>query len=243
MNELGKPIVSIDHHSTNKRFGSFNHIINDASSTGALVMNIIEDLAIPLSLEIAIPLYVAIVTDTGDFNYPTTTPKTHEKAARLMEIRVKPYEVYRKLTLDRTIEFIRLGGLALFNVQLAYNGDVAYSVVQYDLFQKFTPRVDELVMLPPYLLSIRGVEVGVLFLEYEPGRILVDLRSKGLISVASLAADLGGGGHSRAAGVRIRGEVPEIVHRVLIEIEQMLLSARRESTDEEEHRTRTWRSS
>ena len=215
MAELGTPILVIDHHSTNEAFGTCNYIIHRASSTGALVMNVLDELTVPLTLSIAIPLYIAIITDTGDFNYPSTTPKTHEKAARLLEAGVKPYEIHRKIALDRTVDFIRLAGMAIFNVQFAHNQEIAFSVIGYDLYRKFTPRIDELVMLPPYLISIRGVEVGVLFLEFEPDHILVDLRSQGLINVAKLAKNLGGGGHSGASGVRLRGEMSDIVQQII----------------------------
>jgi len=232
MMELGTPMLVIDHHSTNESFGTYNYVIQDASSTGALVMNVLDELAIPLTLSVALPLYIAIVTDTGDFNYPCTTPKTHEKAARLLEAGVKPYEIHRKLALDRTIDFIRLAGMAIFNVQFAHNQEVAFSVIGYDLYRKFTPRIDELVMLPPYLISIRGVEVGVLFLEFEPGHILVDLRSQGLINVAKLARELGGGGHSGASGVRLRGEMSNIVQQVIQSAGNRLNRAHLKGADE-----------
>lgn len=232
MMDLGRPMLVIDHHSTNEAFGTFNYITHGASSTGALVMNVMDEFAVPLTLSIATPLYIAILTDTGDFNYPGTTPKTHEKAARLLEAGVKPYEIHRKLALDRTIDFIRLAGLAILNVQFAHNQEIAFSVIGYDLYRKFTPRIDELVMLPPYLISIRGVEVGVFFLEFEPGHILVELRSQGLINVAKLAKNLGGGGHSGAAGARWQGEMSDIVQQVIHSCGERLDRAHRKGGDE-----------
>lgn len=240
MAELGTPILVIDHHSTNETFGTCNYIIHEASSTGALVMNVLDELNLPLTLSIAVPLYIAIVTDTGDFNYPCTTPKTHEKAARLLAAGVSPYEIHRKLALDRTVDFIRLAGMAIFNVQFAHDTEIAFSVIGYDLYRKFNPRVDELVMLPPYLISIRGVEVGILFLEFEPGWVLVDMRSQGLISVAGLAKKRGGGGHSGAAGVRIRGEMADIVQQFIHDAGERLNRAHLKGANEA-RRTRIWR--
>ncbi len=240
MTTLETPMVVIDHHTTNELFGTYNYVIHDASSTGAMVMNVLEELGVPFSLPVATPLYIAIVTDTGDFNYPSTTPRTHEKAAILLEAGVNPYEIHRKLALDRSVDFIRLAGLAIFNVQLTHGNEIAYSVVGYDLYQKFTPRVDELAMLTPYLLSVRGVEVGVLFLEYEPENILVDMRSQGLINVATLAKNLGGGGHSGAAGVRIRGEMADIVQQVIHEAGLRLDHAHAKGADEA-RRSHIWR--
>lgn len=233
MRALRKVMVVIDHHSTNPGFGTINFIHDHASSSCELVMDILERLKVPLARDLALPLYVGIVTDTGDFNYPSTSRFTHEKAGRLLTHGINPYEVHRALSLNRTLEFIRLTGLAIFNTQIGYGGAVAYSVVHHDVYRKFTPGVDEMAMLPPYLLSIGGVEVGALFLEYEPNRILVELRSQGLVNAASVARKFGGGGHTGAAGMRIKGEMADAVFRVLAQIKKGLASAERKGATEE----------
>jgi phosphoesterase RecJ-like protein len=233
MEELGKPILVIDHHSTNESFGRFNYVRFDTAATGGVLMELLGELNIPLSPDLAIPLYVAIVTDSGNFSFPGTSPRTHEKAGQLLRAGVKPYEIHRKLSLDRSPDFIRLTGLAILNMQQAGEGEVAYSIIHHDLYKKFTPRVDELVMLPPYFISIRGVEVGILFLEFEPEHVIVELRSQGLVNVAEVARKLGGGGHSGAAGVRLRGEIPGIVYRVVSEVEKRLGRSRRKGATEE----------
>ena len=240
MGELKRPMVMIDHHTTNESFGTWNYVIHDASSTAALCVNVLDELGFPLSLPVSVPLYIGILTDTGNFNYPSTTPATHEKAARLLAAGVNPYEVHRKLALDRTIDFIRLAGLSIFNVQFSRSGEIAYTVVGHEIFQRFHPRVDEVVMLPPYLLSIRDVEVGILFLEYEPGKVLVELRSQGLINVATLARSHGGGGHSGAAGVRIEGEMSDIVQQI-VQDAGVRLELAHSKGDEESRRNLIWR--
>jgi bifunctional oligoribonuclease and PAP phosphatase NrnA len=240
MAELGNPTLMIDHHTTNEALGTWNYIIHDASSTAALCVNVLDGLGVPLTLPLAVPLYIGIITDTGNFNYPSTTPATHEKAARLLAAGVNPYEIHRQLALDRTIDFIRLAGLAIFNVQFARGGEIAYSVVGHELYRRFRARVDELVMLPPYLISIRNVEVGALFLEYEPGKILIELRSQGLINVGTLAKNLGGGGHSGAADVRIEGEMADIVQQI-VQDASVRLDLAHAKGDEDERRSRIWR--
>jgi len=203
------------------------------ASTGELLMDLFEEMGVPVLPEAAVPLYVSILTDTGGFNYPATTRKTHRRAGELLAAGVKPYQIHRRLALERTPEFMRLAGLATFNTHLGYGGEIAYTIIHYDIYRKFTPRVDELVMIPPYLTAIHGVEVGALFLEHEPGRIIVELRSQGLVDISSVARKFGGGGHSGAAGARLEGEMPGIVYRVLEEIEKLLALARRSGATEE----------
>ncbi|MDP8247884.1 MAG: DHH family phosphoesterase [Candidatus Tritonobacter lacicola] len=233
MAALSTPILVIDHHATNVGFGTHSFIGRDVASTGELLMDLFEALGLPISPEIAVPLYVAILTDTGGFNYPRTTKKTHRRAGELLAAGVKPFEIHRKLSLDRTLEFMRLAGLAVFNTNLGYGDEIAYSIIHNDIYRKFTPRVDELIMIPPYLTSIHGVEVGALFLEFEPGRIIVELRSKGLVDISLVATKFGGGGHSGAGGARLEGEMPGVVYRVLSEIEKLLVEARRGEVSED----------
>lgn len=240
MARLKKPMLVIDHHTTNEGFGDFNYIITDASSTAALCVNLLEALAVPLTLPTAVPLYVGLITDSGNFSYPSTVPATHEKAARLLAAGVNPYDIHRKLALDRSIDFIRMAGLALFNVQFARGWEIAFSVIGHELYRRFKARADELVLLPPYLLAIRGVEVGILFLEYQPRKIRVELRSQGLINVATLAKELGGGGHAGAAGLRIEGEMSDIVHQV-VQDAGVRLDIAHAKGDEETRRSRIWR--
>jgi len=237
---LPQPLIVVDHHSTNRFFGTLNYVIPGASSTGALIMNILDALEVELTLDLALPLYVAIVTDTGNFNYPGTTQRTHEKAGRLLAAGVQPYEVHRKLALDRSSAFMRLAGIALLTAQVGYEGKIAYSVIHHDLYRRFTPRLDELPALPVYLLTVRGIEVGILFLEYEPGKILIELRSQGLVNVAEVAKLLGGGGHAGAAGARVRGEAAGVIYRTLTEVDARLRRAR-DRENSEEHRSEVWR--
>ncbi len=239
MKKLKTPMAVIDHHSTNESFGDINYIQPEASSTCMVLIDIIDELGLPLTYDLALPLYVGMVTDSGNFSYPNTGPRTHRQAARLVEAGVKPYRVYRHLHLNQTLEFARLSGLATFDIHLAYQGEVAYSVIQYDLYKKFTPRVDELVNIASTLLAIHGVEVGVLFLEYAPDRIVVEIRASGLINAAAAAKKFEGGGHSGAAGVKMDGEMVKIVFRVLEEIERRIIQARQEGVTEE-RRSEIW---
>jgi len=233
MKESGQPLLVIDHHSTNEGFGQYNYIKPDMSSTGEILMDLLDELELPLTSDLALPLYLSLVTDTGGFNYPATTEKTHRKAGRLLAAGVNPYEIHRRLALNHSLQFIRLAGLSIFNTNLACGGEVACSIVHNDLYQKFTPRIDELVELPHYLLSIRGVEVGALFLEDKPGRVIIELRSQGLIDVSEVAKKFGGGGHSGASGACAEGEIIKIVFQVFTEIEKLLLEAKVKGVSEE----------
>jgi phosphoesterase RecJ-like protein len=92
------PIVAdIDHHHDNTRFGTINLVAGNASSTGEIVRELLAELGVPLTYEIAEALYIAIDTDTGRFQYANTTPRSHELAVELMATGVEPQEIFRRI--------------------------------------------------------------------------------------------------------------------------------------------------
>jgi len=83
--EQTKLVIDIDHHHDNTRFGAVNLIVSDASSTGEVLRDVFAELGVEITPEIAEPLYIALVTDTGRFQYTNTTPKSLRLAAELVE--------------------------------------------------------------------------------------------------------------------------------------------------------------
>jgi phosphoesterase RecJ-like protein len=99
-------VLDIDHHHDNSRFGHVNLVVPDASSTGEIVRDLLEELDVPLTSELAEPLYVALVTDTGRFQYTNTTPKAHRLAAELLEAGVDVRRVFRGVY--ESVQFAKL---------------------------------------------------------------------------------------------------------------------------------------
>jgi bifunctional oligoribonuclease and PAP phosphatase NrnA len=108
--ERAKAVIDIDHHHDNTRFGDVNLIVADASSTGEVLRDVFAELGIGLTPEIAEPLYIALVTDTGRFQYTNTTPKSLRLAAELVEAGADVHQVFQQVY--ESVEFAKLKLLA-----------------------------------------------------------------------------------------------------------------------------------
>ncbi|HEX2867935.1 MAG TPA: bifunctional oligoribonuclease/PAP phosphatase NrnA [Ignavibacteriales bacterium] len=197
--------ICIDHHQNPASF--VNHYFIDAeySSTGQIIYDLINETKIvELDYEIAMPIYAAIMTDTGSFRFDRTTPSIHMIAARLLEAGVDPNYVYDQIYDQSHFGKIKLLGESLSSIRLASDNQIAYMVITRDDLNRSGAQEAEVDGFVNYCLSIRGVKIGMLFFELKDG-IKVSFRSKGKIPVNLLAEEFGGGGHVNASGIRLQG--------------------------------------
>jgi bifunctional oligoribonuclease and PAP phosphatase NrnA len=211
-----KTWVNIDHHPSNPRYGDLVYIDANAPATGQILFELMKSQGLPIDTDIAENLYVAISTDTGSFQYPNTTARTFEIAAELVRagVQVGPlsqqlYENYprRRIELLRellaTMRFQASGRVATFSLSL--KTAAALGVV---------PEDNE--GLIDHIRAIRGVIVAIFFEELPDGKVRVSMRSKSeTVDVCAICQKFGGGGHTLAAGARVRGSLSEVEQRVL----------------------------
>jgi phosphoesterase RecJ-like protein len=219
----GAQVLNIDHHGDNRRYGDINWVDTGAAATGEMVYDVVEAVGLPLTTDVAVNLYTAIVTDTGSFRYSNTTPKTFRVAARLVELGVDPARVATTVYETREPGGLRLLGQILQGVETDADGAVAWLVIDRALAgSPDLPEAEEFVNYPR---SVRTAKVAVLFRELPDG-VKVSLRAKGEVDVARIAAGLGGGGHPNAAGVIVRGSLAEAKAVVLGAVRQALAAGR-----------------
>jgi phosphoesterase RecJ-like protein len=205
----------IDHHLTQDDLGALRFVDATAEATGRLVAEIIGALGLTPSPAAANALYVAVGMDTGWFHHSNLTPASHRLAAELMEKGARPTEAYDELFEQNTLGRIKLIGLILGRLQLGEGGRVAYTELHRGDYEATgaTPQDSEDVI--NYTRSIRGVEVGLFFMEQPRGGVKVSFRSRDTVDVARIAQQFGGGGHARASGAILEASLPEARSRVL----------------------------
>ena len=216
-----KKIINIDHHITNQRFGTLNHVDALASATGEIVYGLLKDLAIELDQDIAEALYVAIATDTGSFKFENTTPETHRVIAHLLSFGISPGTLSQKIFDERPLPFYMLLRSALASLEMFEEGRVAVMTLSKDIRVRSGASPDDLDGIVNYSKNIEGVELGILFYVDNANEVKVGFRSKQL-DVSVLAGRLNGGGHVRAAGCRMQGDFEQVKDKVLSEAFQML---------------------
>jgi bifunctional oligoribonuclease and PAP phosphatase NrnA len=216
--EAAQLAIDVDHHHDNTRYGRVNLVVPDASSTGEIVRDLAAELGVELTPEIAQAIYIALVTDTGRFQYTNTTQKAHALAAELMDHGVLPQEVYRRIYESVPFPRQKLKGRALERAQLYEGGRM---IVSYLLRRDFV----ELGVGEEYaegvideLRSVKGVELAMTIREPPeppgaPRRISMRSATDAL-DVSAIARQRGGGGHPRAAGFSTDASIGEIIEFV-----------------------------
>ena len=220
----GATIISVDHHISNEVFGDINWVDPSASSAGEMVYRLFREMDIPLTREIALCLYIAILTDTGSFNYDNTSRLTHEIAGELLGYGLDPAVVSESVYERRTTEDIRFLGMILSTLKVNRAGDVAYLEMTRKMGQETGADISKSEGFINYARSIDGVKIAILFKEdrTDPGKINISFRSKGEVDVNGIASYFGGGGHMKASGCMLEGSLAEVEARVINKVEEIL---------------------
>lgn len=206
----GIPLVELDHHGTNTRFGLVNWVAVSASAS-EMVLALLDEMGVRLTREMADCLYTGLSTDTGNFLFSNCTPGTHRAAARLLELGCDFVGIGQSQFKERSLSATRLLSAALASLEMLHGGAWALMVLtRQDMDRAGQTDTTGIV---DYANDITGVEAGILIREDVPGAWKISLRTKTL-RADRIVAPLGGGGHDRAAGVTLQGTLDEVKARI-----------------------------
>lgn len=208
-------VINIDHHASSKSFGTYRYIDPQAAAAGEIIFDLFDLMNIEIDLEVAICLYTAIFTDTGSFRYDNVKPDTHYRVAKLLEIGVPASLINIKINEEKPKEAVLLIGAAISTLSVSPCGKVCWMTVTRDILRDTGAGDEHVEGLINYAKCVRGVEVGLLFHEMADGRYKISFRSKGAVNVDQLAALFGGGGHQRAAGCVMQGELRRLKEKII----------------------------
>jgi phosphoesterase RecJ-like protein len=227
----GAPLVlDIDHHHDNTRFGDLNLIVPDASSTGEVLRDVFAELGVELTPELAEPLYIALVTDTGRFQYANTTPKSLRLAAELVEAGADVHAVFQEVY--ESVEFAKLKLLAraLGRAEVLEGGRIVVSHLVRTDFAEVGAAEPYSEGIIDYLRAVEGAELAVLIREQMHGSAQAhkgSLRSSiDELDVSVIARSFGGGGHRQAAGFSSDAPLEEIIERIRLGFLEQRATAR-----------------
>ncbi|QJE98023.1 DHH family phosphoesterase [Luteolibacter luteus] len=208
--------LNIDHHKSNPAYGDVNHIDSSSPATGEILYKLITALNLPLPDQTRDAIYVAVSTDTGSFQYPSTTENTYLMAADLIRrgldvgrINSQTYDShpYRRVELMRAL---------LNTLELTGEDRVAHWELTMATAEKLGLKPEDSEGLIDIIRAIDGVTVALFFEELPDGKIRVSMRSKDpRVDASEVCGQFGGGGHALAAGIRMAGPIAEAKQRVL----------------------------
>jgi phosphoesterase RecJ-like protein len=208
-------IINIDHHPGNAMFGAINWFDRGAAACGEMVFEVIQALGVRLTPEIAVHIYVAILTDTGSFHYSSISPRTFDICRQTLEAGVDPVAVARSVFDSNNIGRLRLFGAVLGSVELEDSGQLATIYMDRAMARAAGGTYDDTEGLINLPLTVKEIQAVVFFKEVDHAEYRVSLRSKGAIDVGEVAKRFGGGGHKNASGCTVEGALPEVRAQVI----------------------------
>ena len=217
-----KILISIDHHAMDAPYAQYTFCRPKASATGELIFDLCRVMGVKQDKTLAKYLYCAISSDSGCFKFGNTTAKTHLIAAELLRQGIDAAYLNRMIHDHKTARLLALEALALKSLSFHCEGKLAVMAVTEDMCAQTgadVTDIDALVQLPR---TIDGVEVGITLKQIGPDNFKVSVRSNDYFDATKLAGAFGGGGHIRASGFCMEGDVKTVKAAVVSKTEELL---------------------
>jgi phosphoesterase RecJ-like protein len=203
------PVINIDHHPGNARYGTVDWIDEGAAACGELVFTLIDALGVSLTPEMATHLYLAILTDTGSFHFSHLTPRTYELAGRAVAAGADPQWIARTHYDSNSLARVRIFGAVLSGMTMHADGRVAILTITQALARELGGTYDDTEGLINFPLTVKDIHAVAFFKEMGPDDWRVSLRSKGPVDTGRIAKQFGGGGHVNASGCAWTGSIAD----------------------------------
>lgn len=209
------PIVNIDHHITNEKFGFINYIDAKATATGDIIYRLAKALKVKLDKNIATAIYTTLLTETGSFRYSNTNSGILRISAELIDTGLNPWRIGQQIYETNTFQRLKLLGMLLDEMEIDSTGKIAWVIITSAHYAATNTTVEDVEDFINFPRSINGVETAILFREAKEDLYKISFRSRGTIDVTKLALKFGGGGHKYAAGCTVKGSLNEVKEKVL----------------------------
>lgn len=218
--QTAKKTICFDHHASNTRYAQQTILQADSSSTcEVLFENMDED---KISLNVAEALYLGIVHDTGVFKHSNTSERTMCIAGRLISKGVSPSQIIDGTFYEKSYLENQILGRCLMESMLVLDKRVILSCMSYKAMKLYNAAPVNMNGVIDQLRVTKGIEVAVFMYESAPQEFKVSLRSNGKVDVSKTAVFFGGGGHKKAAGYEIKGQLHDVINNLLAGLEHQL---------------------
>lgn len=201
--------LCIDHHQSHKPYAKATLLDSTAAATAEIMYDLVCELTDKLDIKTAECLYTGIATDTGCFRFSNTTAKTHRIAADLIALGIDHASINIKMFEEKTRSRVELERIALNSFEFFCGGNIALIVFDNETLMKLNADDGDLEGIQSLPIQVKGVSVGITVKEKVKGSFRVSLRTREPIDAAEICSMFGGGGHARAAGCQLTGDLDE----------------------------------
>lgn len=222
--EKAKKTVVIDHHSSNTMYGDLNYINPVSPACCEILAGMAEYFEIPIDIDIGSCILTGIITDTGGFKYASVTPETFEFTAELLRKGVNVSEIYQKVMETKTHSNFELIRRATNRLELLEDGKIAFTYINKKDEKEVNAEAGDHEGIVENGRCIEGVQVSVFIREREENLYKVSLRTgnNSNINVSDICYIFGGGGHPRAAGANIQGNMEQVKETIIKEVKKAI---------------------
>jgi bifunctional oligoribonuclease and PAP phosphatase NrnA len=218
-------VINIDHHPGNKGYGDIRWFDESAAACGEMVFTLIRALDVPLSVDIATHIYLAILTDTGSFHYSNISPRTFEICRQALEAGVEPVSVARSVYDSNNMGRLKLFGSVLRAMQIDRSGRIAIVYVDHEMAREAGGTYEDTEGIINLPLTVKEIQAVVFFKQLNGEEYRVSMRSKGDVDIGSVAKVFNGGGHKNAAGCSATGPIDSLQKTFVQMIDQAIESS------------------
>lgn len=221
--EQAKKTIVIDHHGSNNMYGDINYVNPVAPACSEILLAMLLYYNIEVDSKIGTCLMTGIVTDTGGFQYQSTTADTFEYAAEMLRKGVNISDICTKTLQTKTVANFELQKRVMDRLELLENGKVAFSYINQKDMKEVKAEEGDHEGLVNIGRSVEGVEVSIFIRQKDNENIYkVSMRSSSYVNVSDVCLMFGGGGHPRAAGAQIQGDINQVKDKILKEVRKYL---------------------
>ena len=207
--------IAIDHHIFRGTFADVAIVDESACCVGQMIFDFLTAKGVKLNRTCARALYVSLVTDTGTFSYPNTTPAAHLMAAELLKHKIDPTRINELIYQRNTLAQAKLLGLALHTLHTDLDDRLAWFAVTHADAERTGVDPEDTEFFVDFVRQLETVDVIAFFRHLARGTVNISLRSKGAFNVEAVAKSYGGGGHATMAGMQVRGAFKKVVADVV----------------------------
>lgn len=211
-------IINIDHHHDNTKYGNFNYINSQDPAVGKIIFDIAKLFNLKPDGKLGTAIALAVLGDTGSLKYPNTDSETFRLIADLKELGIDVVEINRFLQSYPSLEYLKMLSKGLENIKMSDDKKIAWLTLSKAEIKKMDIDEKDINNLVNYPKDIRGVEVGISFVERKKDFVDISFRSHKYIDVSKIAHKFDGGGHPRASGAKVYGKLNEVVNDVISEV-------------------------
>ncbi|OJU18367.1 MAG: hypothetical protein BGN88_04555 [Clostridiales bacterium 43-6] len=214
--------LCIDHHGSNTHYAKHNYVNSTSASNCENIYHVIRLMGIEQDAEMAKALYTGIATDTGCFKFSNTTAQTHIIAAELMEYDINIADINKVMFDTKTKSRVAVEKLALENMEFYFDDKLALITITKEMREISESDGDDLEGITSLPTQIEGILIGLTIRERSDGTYKVSVRTYDPINASNMCRTFGGGGHARAAGCEMEGDLQSVKDRLLTVSAQML---------------------